>query len=136
MNPLPSSKCARRVLVALAAMTSIFLTVGCGSSGSIPSLGGGFSKSSLKGQYVISQTGVGVEQPPGTAIAPFSETIIFTADGNGKLTATVDDFDQVGQAELHVVREVLLERVEAQRLHGDEQPGSDQPPEHSRDDSL
>ena len=96
MNPLPSSKCARRVLVALAAMTSIFLTVGCGSSGSIPSLGGGFSKSSLKGQYVISQTGVGVEQPPGTAIAPFSETIIFTADGNGKLTATVDDFDQVG----------------------------------------
>jgi len=97
MNSVASTACARRVLMALAAITSIFFTVGCGSSGSIQSLGGGFTKSSVKGQYVISQTGVGVEQPQiGNAIAPFSETIIFTADGNGKLTATVDDFDQVG----------------------------------------
>jgi hypothetical protein len=97
MNPLDSSKCAKRALMALAAITVILMTAGCGSSGSIPSLGGGFSKSSLKGQYVISQTGIGLEQPTvGTAIAPFSETIIFTADGNGKLTATCDDFDQVG----------------------------------------
>jgi hypothetical protein len=97
MNPLAYSKCAGRVLVALAAISGIFLISGCGSGGIIHSLGGGFSKSSLKGQYVISQTGIGIEQPQiGTAIAPFSETIIFTADGNGKLTATVDDFDQVG----------------------------------------
>jgi hypothetical protein len=97
MNPLASSKCARRSLIALAAMTGILFTVGCGSSGSIPSLGGGFSNSKLKGQYVISQTGIGVEQlTVGTGVAPFSETIVFTADGSGKLTATVDDFDQVG----------------------------------------
>jgi hypothetical protein len=94
MHPLPSSKCARRVLVSLAAIAGIVLTVGCGSSGIIQSLGGGFSKSSLKGQYVISQTGVGVDQAGG--VNPFSETIVFTADGNGTLTVTCDDFDQVG----------------------------------------
>lgn len=98
MNRLPSSKCATRVLMALAVTASISLTIGCGSSsGTIQSLGGGFSTSSLNGQYVISQTGIGVEQlTVGTGVAPFSETIIFTADGSGKLTVTCDDFDQVG----------------------------------------
>ncbi len=95
MNPLASTKCARRLLMALAAMTGILLIAGCGSSGIIHSLGGGFSKASLKGQYVISQTGVGVNQA-GTGVNAFSETIVFTADGNGKLNITVDDFDQVG----------------------------------------
>src|SRR5713226_3067206 len=95
MNPLASTKCARRLLMALAAMTGILLIAGCGSRGSIQSLGGGFSKASLKGQYVISQTGVGVNQA-GTGVNAFSETIVFTADGNGKLNITVDDFDQVG----------------------------------------
>ena len=95
MNRLPSSKCARRVLVALAVMASVVLIVGCGSSGLIHSLGGGFSKSSLKGQYVISQTGIGVNQA-GTDVNPFSETIVFAADGSGNVTVTVDDFDQVG----------------------------------------
>ncbi len=97
MNPVASSKCARRLLMALAAISGIFLTAGCGSSSSIQSLGGGFSKASLKGQYVISQTGIGAEQPQvANGIAPFSETIVFTADGKGNLTETCDDFDQVG----------------------------------------
>src|SRR5260370_1751920 len=95
MNPLASTKCARRLLMALAAMTGILLIAGCGSSGIIHSLGSGLRKSRLKGQYVMSQTGVGVNQQ-GTASDPFSETIVFTADGNGKLNITVDDFDQVG----------------------------------------
>src|SRR5216683_5507995 len=95
MNPLASIKCARRLIMALAAITGILLIAGCGSSGIIHSLGGGFSKASLKGQYVISQTGVGVNQQ-GTASDPFSETFVFTADGNGKLNITVDDFDQAG----------------------------------------
>ena len=94
MNRLASSKCARRVFLALAALASICLAVACGSGG-FKSLGGGFSKSSLKGQYVISQTGVGVNQA-NNGVNAFSETIIFTADGSGKLTATCDDFDQVG----------------------------------------
>src|ERR1700687_4106267 len=62
MNPLASSKCARRLLMALTAISGIFLTAGCGSGGPILSLGGGFSKASLKGQYVIAQTGVGINQ--------------------------------------------------------------------------
>lgn len=95
MSPLASSRCVRRVLMALAAILGILLISGCGSSGIIHSLGGGFSKSSLKGQYVISQTGVGVNQA-GTASDPFSETIVFTADGSGNLTVMCDDFDQVG----------------------------------------
>src|ERR1700687_1996474 len=97
MNSLAPTPFALRVLTSLGAIASLFLTVGCGSSGNIQSLGGGFTKASLKGQYVISQTGIGLEQPTvGNGVAPFSETIIFTADGNGGITATVDDFDQVG----------------------------------------
>jgi hypothetical protein len=95
MSPLASSKCAGRVFMALAAISGILLISGCGSSGIIHSLGGGFSKSSLKGQYVISQTGIGVNQQPMCCNA-FSETIVFTADGSGNLTVTCDDFDQVG----------------------------------------
>ena len=96
MNPLASTNYARRVLMALAAMTGIFLTAGCGSSnGVIHSLGGSFSKASLNGQYVITQTGIGVNQA-GTGSDPFSETIVLTADGNGNVTQTCDDFDQVG----------------------------------------
>lgn len=96
MNPLASSKCVSRLLMALAAITSIFLTIGCGSGGSsIPPLGGGFSKASMNGQYVIALTGIGVNQQL-TASDPFSEIIVFTADGSGKLTVTDDDFDQIG----------------------------------------
>lgn len=98
MNPLASSKCVRRVLMALAAISGIFLTASCGSSGLIiRSLGGSFSKASLNGQYVIALTGIGAEQSTvGTGTAPFSETIVFTADGKGILNETCDDFDQVG----------------------------------------
>lgn len=96
MNPLASIRRARRVVILLAAITGIVASVGCGSSnGNLTSLGGGFTNTSLTGQYVISQTGIGVNQQ-GTASDPFSETIIFTADGKGGITNTVDDFDQVG----------------------------------------
>ena len=96
MNPLASTKSVRHVLMALAAITSIFLTVGCGTSGSsIPPLGGGFTNASLKGQYVIAQTGIGVNQAV-TSSDPFSEAIVFTADGNRNLNVTVDDFSQDG----------------------------------------
>ena len=95
MNRLPSSKCAGRVFMALAVIASVALIVSCGSSGLIHSLGGGFSKASLKGQYVISQTGIGANQQQSCCDA-FSETIVFTADGSGNVTVTADDFDQVG----------------------------------------
>jgi hypothetical protein len=89
MNSLASPKCVRRLFMALAAISGIFLTVGCGSSGNINPLGGGFSNSSLKGQYVMKQTGF-FANSQGNAQA-FSETTVFTADGNHNLTITVDD---------------------------------------------
>jgi hypothetical protein len=95
MNPLTTSKCARRLLTALAAISGIFLTMGCGSNGSIRSLGGGFSKASLNGQYVILQTGTAFDSQ-GVNLQPFSEAIVFTADGNGNLSITADDGNQGG----------------------------------------
>jgi hypothetical protein len=97
MNTLASSTCARRVLMSLAATVGVLFTAGCGSSngGLVGSLGGNFSKASLKGQYVIAQTGTGVNLA-GTSADSFSETIVFTADGAGNLNVTVDDFNQDG----------------------------------------
>ena len=98
MNPLAWKRCAPRLVVALAAMATLFVAVDCGSgSGIIRPLPGGYSKASLKGQYVIAQTGVGVNQAR-TSADPFSETIVFTADGNGNLAIPVDDFNQDGIA--------------------------------------
>jgi hypothetical protein len=95
MNPFSLSKCAYCTLAVLA-LAGILLLAACGNSGGLPqTLGGNYSNSSLKGHYVISQTGIGVNQA-GTAVDPFSETIVFTADGNGGLNVKVDDFDQVG----------------------------------------
>jgi len=98
MNPVASTKYAGRLLMALAAISSILLMAACGSGNPIVRpLGGGFSKGSLKGQYVIAQTGIGINQVP-ACCDPFSETIVFTADGSGNLTVTVDDFNQSGTA--------------------------------------
>ncbi len=98
MNPLAPSKCVTRLLMALAAISGIFLAAGCGSgSGLILPIGGSFSNSSLKGQYVIAQTGIGINQTL-TSNDPFSETVVFSADGSGHLTVPVDDFNQDGTA--------------------------------------
>ncbi len=97
MNSLASTKCARRVLMALAAISGILLAVGCGSSASIVKpLGGNFSNASLSGQYVMKQTGTAVNQSV-TSADPFSETTVFTADGKGTLNVLEDDFNQDGQ---------------------------------------
>jgi hypothetical protein len=96
MITLASSTCARRVLIPLAAFIGVVLTTGCGSSsGRINTLGGGFTPASLKGQYVIAQTGTGINAA-GTSADAFSETIVFTADGAGRLNLSVDDFNQDG----------------------------------------
>jgi len=80
----------------LAAISGILFAAGCGSSTSIVTpLGGNFTNASLSGQYVMRQTGTGVNQA-GTSADPFSETTVFTADGKGNLNILVDDFDQDG----------------------------------------
>jgi hypothetical protein len=96
MITLASSTCARRVLIPLAAFIGVLLTTGCGSSnGRINTLGGGFTPASLKGQYIIAQSGTGINAA-GTSADAFSETIVFTADGAGHLNISVDDFNQDG----------------------------------------
>jgi len=99
MIPLVWKQCAPRLVMALAAMTILLAAVGCGSSGNgiiTPLPGNKYSNASLTGQYVIAQTGIGVNQA-GTSAVPFSETIIFSSDGNGHLNLLVDDFNQGGQ---------------------------------------
>jgi hypothetical protein len=98
MIPLAWKQCAPRLVMTLAAMAFLLAAVGCGSgSGLIRSLpGNSYTKASLNGQYVIAQTGIGINQA-GTAADPFSETIVFSADGSGNLNVTVDDFSQGGQ---------------------------------------
>src|SRR5215470_1626070 len=96
MNPLDASKCSARVSALVAVTIILLLAAGCGNSNGLPQvIGGGFTKSSLKGQYVMSQTGTGVDQLD-ALINPFSETIVFTSDGNGNLNLLVDDFNQAG----------------------------------------
>ena len=96
---------AIRLFAALALAGSLIFAAGCGNGSNNGGGGGGggngnFSKTSLKGQYVLSLTGIGVNQSA-TASEPFSETVVFTADGNGNLSVTVDDFDQ-GGASFHL----------------------------------
>lgn len=93
MNPFSwKLKCARRLAVALVAMASLIVAVGCGSSSN--SGGGGqnqgFSNASLKGQYAFTLRGVGTPDRVNSFL--FVEGGVFTADGNGNLTAITDDF--------------------------------------------
>jgi hypothetical protein len=81
MNPLAYTKCARRLLMALAAISGIFLATGCGSSSSSSTNPVGFSNSSLNGTYVFSSTGTDSQ---GSFLALAGA---ITADGNGNITA-------------------------------------------------
>jgi hypothetical protein len=92
MNPLASSKCARRLLMALAAISGIFLAAGCGSSGGPVIVHGGFSKTSLKGSYAFTVKGFGLNTGTSAAANFFVEGGVFTADGNGNITLGMDDF--------------------------------------------
>ena len=92
MSPLATSKCAWRVLMGLAAITSLLLMAGCGSSGSSVVVKGGFTNASLKGAYAYTHKGYGLNLN-GSAGAFFVEGGVLTADGNGNITGT-DDFIQ------------------------------------------
>src|SRR5579862_410221 len=91
MNPLSSLKCASRVLTALAAISGIFLTAGCGSSSSTPPNQNGFSNSSLSGTYVFSSSGVDEANTLALALAG-----AFKANGDGTIASggTIDVVDQ------------------------------------------
>jgi len=90
MNPLPSSKCARRLLVALAAITSALLMVSCGGSGGAPAPPNpvGFNSGSLSGTYVFSSAG----SDANGAFLTLAGT--FVADGKGGIKGgTMDAVD-------------------------------------------
>ena len=88
MNPLASSKCARRLLMALAAISGIFLTAGCGSSSSPPPINPvGFSKSSLTGTYVFSSQGLDASGYP----VALAGTLV--SNGSGITGGTIDVID-------------------------------------------
>src|SRR5271156_830268 len=89
MNPLASYKCAGRLLMALAAISSIVLAVGCGSSNNGPPANQeGFGLTSLNGTYVFSSQGVDAEGAP-LAIAGTLVSV-----GTGTITGgTIDVID-------------------------------------------
>lgn len=96
MKPLSKrAKCLARATLILVAMAALLLATACGSgNGSIGGGGGGgnqgFSNSSLNGQYAFTVKGVGSSD--GFTTSFFVEGGVFTADGNGHLTAIIDDF--------------------------------------------
>lgn len=97
MNPVASSHCAQRMLMSLAAIASLFLTVGCGSSGNSIVVKGGFSNASLNGTYSYTVKGYGLNANSTTVANFFAEGGIFTADGTGIVSTGNEDFvDLVG----------------------------------------
>lgn len=91
MNPLASSKCPGRVLMTLAAISGILLIAGCGSGNPVI-VKGGFTNASLKGSYSFTVKGYGFNANTLAAANFFIEGGVFTADGNGTITAGTDDF--------------------------------------------
>jgi len=90
MNSLACSKCALRLFAALAAISSILLTAGCGSSGITKTNSNGYSDTNFSGTYVISMAGTDVNNTNST-FSFFAITGAITADGKGNIgSGTVD----------------------------------------------
>src|SRR5208282_1522679 len=91
MNPHACTKRAGRLLMALAAISSILLMAACGSGSSlaVPNPGG-FTNSNLKGTYVISIAGTDVNLAAETE-SFFAIVGTISTDGSGNITGgTVD----------------------------------------------
>jgi hypothetical protein len=103
MNPHASHKCAVRLLTALAAMASILLIAGCGSSSSSapPPNQSGFSTSSLSGTYVISITGTDVNATTND-IVPFAIVGTIVANGKGGITGGTVDINDPGNTLVNI----------------------------------
>jgi hypothetical protein len=76
-------------LFMLIGLGSLVFSAACGGNGGgkFPPPAGGFSNASLSGQFAYQMSGLTL--PNGV---PFRESGVFTADGNGHLTAITDDF--------------------------------------------
>src|SRR5712671_3295386 len=92
-------KCAARAALVLAAIAVLLLAAGCGGSGNNGGGGGGggntgFSKASLSGHYAFTLRGFGLLPNSSNQEEYFVEGGVFTADGNGGITAGIDDYVQ------------------------------------------
>jgi len=102
MNPFSGrSKCASRGAMSSAAIAILLLAAGCGFGGGGNGGGGGggnngFGKASLNGQYAFTLRGFGLLPNSTTVEDYFVEGGVFTADGNGNITAGTDDYVQSG----------------------------------------
>jgi hypothetical protein len=92
MNSLAFSKCALRLLVALAAISSLLLTAGCGSSGITKTNNNGYSDTNFSGTYVISMAGTDVNNNAST-FSFFAITGAITVDGKGNIMSGAVDIN-------------------------------------------
>ncbi len=89
MNPHASTQCTGRLLMALAAITSILFAVGCGSSSAPPPPNQvGFSNSSLSGTYVFSSQGADLNGYP---VAMAGTLVANGSGGTGGITGGMID---------------------------------------------
>ncbi len=92
MNPHAPHKCAGRLLMALAAISSILLMAACGSSNSVPKPNNeGFNNGNLNGTYVFSYAGVDDNFGVFLAVAG-----AFTANGGGGIAGGMIDVNGFG----------------------------------------
>ncbi|MGA9528807.1 MAG: hypothetical protein WBS24_11890 [Terriglobales bacterium] len=91
MNPLASTKCAVRLLMAMAAIASALFISSCGSSSSLAKPNNqGYSNSNLSGTYVFSSTGIDSTNGLFLAIAG---TFTTGNGGNGQITGGMIDIN-------------------------------------------
>ena len=102
MNPHACTKCAGRLLMALAAITSILLMAACGSSSSsLPTPNKeGFGDGNLSGTYVISISGTDVNTTNDN-IVPFAIVGTIAANGSGGITGGTVDINDPGNLGVH-----------------------------------
>jgi hypothetical protein len=84
----------RRALVLAILSVVVSLTIGCGSDNGVPGFipKGNFSLASLSGQYVYTVSGLDFSISSGGV--PYRQAGVFTADGNGNITTSTDDFTE------------------------------------------
>jgi hypothetical protein len=89
---------AERWIAVTCVVGLLLLAVACGGSGNNPPppINGNFSNASLSGQYAFSISGYQLLSDASGNADYYAESGVFTADGNGNITAGTDDFAQSG----------------------------------------
>lgn len=91
-----SARVAKAISLAVTVGLLTF-AMGCGSSSSSPfPINGNFSNSSLNGQYAFFLSGNTFGVNGSSSQGYYREGGVFTADGNGNITAGTDDFNSAG----------------------------------------